>query len=132
LHACSSGNKFFSLSDNRDNGRFYTVQLDVDDKQKQLTATITDVVTMLDISGNGYAASTIDPESVRYDRQSETLVWYSEGDAKQLIPPLITEMSTAGNYIGTVPFSKRFAVSCLRTLGTHPLRSPRKLLMLFG
>jgi hypothetical protein len=119
LHACSSGNKFFSLSDDRVNGRFYTVQLDVvdDKKTKQLTATITDVVTMLDISGNSYAANTIDPESIRYDRQSQTLVWSSEGDADKLIPPLITEMTTTGKYVGTVPFSQRFAVSCL--LLTH-------------
>jgi hypothetical protein len=113
LHTCSSGNKFFSISDDRVNGRFYVLQLDVEDKKKNsgLTATITDVVTMLDINGNTYAANSIDPESIRYDRNSDTLFWSTEGDANALIPPLITEMATTGKYIGTVPFSKRFAVS---------------------
>jgi hypothetical protein len=52
-----------------------------------------------DANGETYAAGTIDPESIRYDKRSGTALVSDEGDARQLIAPALRETALDGGLV---------------------------------
>ena len=54
-------------------------------------------VPLRDMDGKEFAPRTIDPESVRYDAATDTLIWSSEGDARGR--PGIYEAKTNGTML---------------------------------
>lgn len=94
---------YYAISDDRSNindARFYTLTIDLSDGSLADGDVIfIDVATILDETGNPFAPSSVDPEAIRLDPDTETLYWTSEGDANALVAPFIREMTLDGEFI---------------------------------
>lgn len=108
---------YYMISDDRSHinpARFYTAKIAVSAKGID-SVTITGVKTLLQKDGNSYppltphATRTTDPEAMRYNQATKTLVWTSEGERiiskkdTTLIDPTINIIHTDGKYADTIP-----------------------------
>ena len=84
--------RYYVISDDQsviDPARFYTFDLDVADGDLDPgDVVVTDVTTLLDASGQPFAAASFDPEGLALTEDGE-LVITSEGIATRLIPPWV-------------------------------------------
>jgi hypothetical protein len=112
---------YYAISDDRSQvnaGRFYGLQLDLGKFVRSNTpgsagVTFTSVQTMK-IPGSTtatYPASTLDPESIRYNPATNRFVWSSEGDKNLLINPFVREMNPDGTFTRGYVTPPKFNVS---------------------
>ena len=101
---------FYAISDDKNNARFYEFVLDYNldafnaitiIKQTKITSPIKD----------------LDPESLRFDPETNHFIWTSEGAIRKGISPALFEITTTGDFIKQIPTPKRFQVSKDATKG---------------
>ena len=110
-------NRYIAISDDRSEkapARFYELQIDAS------AAGITDVkvtktVTLKDKNGEAFAAKSVDPESVRIGRDG--IIWSSEGDAKQLLPPFVRVSTPDGAFVREFTLPQGFAPAADKSSG---------------
>lgn len=77
--------------------RFYKAHLTFNDKEFS-NVEITDQVELLNLEGASFEDGTVDPEAIRLDPKSKSIVWTSEGFANNNIAPFVRESSLEGVY----------------------------------
>lgn len=94
---------FLAQSDDRSQhapARFYELELPFDDNGFIASGFEVNARTDLhDIEGNTYPAGTVDPESIRFDKRSNTVLVSDEGDARQMIAPALREFNMSGQLV---------------------------------
>jgi hypothetical protein len=104
--------RYLALSDDRSGinpARFYDLSLNLAMFQRsanpgQAGVSFNSVTTLLQPDGTAFAINTVDPESIRINPRTGTLVWSNEGlRGGSGVPPLqnptVREMTTAGAYL---------------------------------
>ncbi len=87
--------KYYAISDDKDKPvRFYEMELDFDET-KFNSVTITKVIK---IENN---TDGLDPESLRFDKNSKHFLWTSEGHIRKGISPKVFEIDIDGNAVTT-------------------------------
>lgn len=82
---------YYVISDDPINPiRYYTMNLKFD-ADNFTSVEVTGVHKFLDIQGNPIQDNTVDPESIRFDPESNKIIWVSEGNVKSGIPPALFE-----------------------------------------
>jgi len=103
--------RFYAISDDRKNPRFYTLKLEIDPDSPpaRLQAVTVEAVTLLkDAQGNPYPPHTVDGEGIAFTPR-ETLFVASEGDNRRQILPFIGEFEPAtGHLRDYLPLPQRF------------------------
>lgn len=97
---------WYVISDDRSEhgpARFYTASLDFADDLTLEGVTVTGVTTLQQPDGTPFPELGVDPEAIRYDAETGTLLWSSEGerdleaaDGPKLIDPFVRETGTDG------------------------------------
>lgn len=107
---------FYLISDDRSDfapTRFYTARLAIDAMRFGDVALQT-VVTLKRPDGTAFPRHAADAEAIRYDPQSRSLWWTSEGerhDPSRLIEPFIRHASLGGDYLDEVPLDPMFHIT---------------------
>ncbi len=78
--------------------RFYTMDLTFDENSFS-DVSILGQVELLNPSGNSFGDGEADPEGIRFDPETNSIVWTSEGFVNNLVDPFIREASLDGAYI---------------------------------
>jgi len=90
---------YYAISDDRSENapaRFYKLKLAIDGSGVQ-SLDILETVTLLDKAGKPFELKDVDPESIRFNGETGTLYWSSEGDRNGR--PFIGEAKTNGSFI---------------------------------
>jgi hypothetical protein len=102
---------YYVISDDQsviDPARFYTFDLDVADGDLDPgDVVVADVSTLLDASGQPFAAASFDPEGLALTEGDE-LVITSEGIAARLIPPWVRLFGLDGAQLDDLPVPRAF------------------------
>jgi hypothetical protein len=102
---------YYVISDDQsviDPARFYTFDLDVADGDLDPgDMVVADVTTLLDASGQPFAAASFDPEGLALTKDDE-LVITSEGIAARLIPPWVRLFGLDGGQLDDLPVPRAF------------------------
>jgi hypothetical protein len=109
---------FYLLSDDRSqNGasRFYTARIPItgnDLGKPEILSTV--VIKRSDGQPHGDAKTdpqnVLDPEAIRYRKDTDTLLWTSEGDKRLALNPFVREMKLDGSFIRELPTLPMFAM----------------------
>ena len=94
--------RYYAISDDRNNARFYSLEIDLSDGTLDDGDTsFTGVTTMRDTSGSPFTPNSVDPEAIRFDSTSSTLYWSSEGDANAspALETFVREMNLDGTFV---------------------------------
>jgi hypothetical protein len=113
--------RYLALSDDRGSinaPRFYELSLDLAMFQRsaspgQAGVGFNAVTTLLKPDGTPFAANTVDPESIRINPRTGTLVWSNEGQRggaglPALQNPTVREMTTSGAYLRDYAVPSRY------------------------
>lgn len=105
----ASTGTYFAISDDRSGlnaARFYNLSLNLNQFVRSATpgsvgVTFNSVTTLQTPSGTAFSTNTVDPEGVRYNAASKTLVWSNEGQrsAAGLQSPTVREMRLDGSHV---------------------------------
>lgn len=100
---------YFAISDDRSGlnaARFYNLSLDIDRFARSATpgaagVVFNSVTTLQTPTGAAFAPNTVDPEGIRYNAATRTLVWSNEGQrsAAGLQDPTVREMRLDGSHV---------------------------------
>jgi hypothetical protein len=100
---------YVAISDDRSGfnpARYYGLTLDLNRFVRsanpgQAGVTFQSVTTLLDSTGQPFAANTLDPEGLRFNPATGTLVWSNEGQraAAGLQNPTVREMNAGGSWV---------------------------------
>jgi len=105
----ASTGRYLGISDDRSEkapARFHELQIDA--SATGITdVKVTKTVTLKDKNGEPFAAKSVDPESIRLGRDG--IIWSSEGDAKQLLPPFVRIASPDGTFVREFTLPQGFA-----------------------
>ena len=103
--------RFYAISDDRKNPRFYTLKLDIaqDTQPARLQSVTVEAVTLLkDAQGNPYPPNTVDGEGIAFTPRG-TLFVSSEGDNRRQVLPFISEFAlSTGILQDALPLPQRF------------------------
>jgi hypothetical protein len=113
--------RYLAISDDRGTinaPRFYELSLDLSKFQRsaspgQAGVAFHSVTTLLTPDGKPFAANTVDPESIRINPRTGTLVWSNEGQRggagiPALQNPTVREMTPAGAYLRDYAVPSRY------------------------
>lgn len=100
---------YYAISDDRSGlnaARFYNLSLNIDQFTRSATpgaagVAFNNVTTLQTPGGTAFAPNTVDPEGIRYNAATKTLVWSNEGQrtAAGLQNPTVREMSLDGSHV---------------------------------
>jgi hypothetical protein len=109
LDFVASSGRYVAISDDRSGfnpARFYELSLDLAQFVRsanpgQAGVGFQSVTTILDSAGLPFATNTLDPEGIRYNAATNTLVWSNEGQraAAGLQNPTVREMTLGGSAV---------------------------------
>jgi hypothetical protein len=109
LDFVASSGRYVAISDDRSGfnpARFYELTLDLAQFARsanpgQAGVGFQSVTTILDPAGLPFATNTLDPEGIRYNASTSTLVWSNEGQraAAGLQNPTVREMTLGGSAV---------------------------------
>lgn len=113
--------RFLAISDDRSGinpARFYELSLNLASFQRsanpgQAGVSFNGVTTLLRPDGTPFPTNTVDPESIRINPRTGTLVWSNEGQrggtgVPALQNPTVREMNTAGTYLRDYAVPSRY------------------------
>jgi hypothetical protein len=93
-----SNNKWVIISDDKIAPiRFYTANLDYDGFEFK-NVSILSMVEILNSQNSSFQSETTDPESIRFDPESNKLIWTSEGNINKGIDPSVNEITSSGEF----------------------------------
>ena len=105
----ASTGTYYAISDDRSGlnaARFYNLSLDIDRFARSATpgaagVAFNSVTTLQTPTGAAFATNTVDPEGIRYNAATQTLVWSNEGQrsAAGLQDPTVREMRLDGSHV---------------------------------
>ena len=105
----ASTGSYFAISDDRSGlnaARFYNLNLDIGQFSRSATpgaagVTFNSVTTLQTPAGTAFATNTVDPEGIRYNAATRTLVWSNEGQRATagLQNPTVREMRLDGSHV---------------------------------
>ena len=110
-----SGTYYLIADDSRD-ARYYTANLTVSENGIE-DVEITSVANMLTPEGTVFPEGSLDPEAIRFDANTNSLVWTSEGQINNLVAPFVREMNIDGSYIGDFTLPAVFSPDTINELG---------------
>lgn len=99
LDALPQAGRFLALSDDRSekaNARFYEIDISIADK-KISGVNVLSSTDILDVTGAVFAPKKVDPEALRYNAVTDSIIWSSEIDAVN--QPMLREMNRQGVHI---------------------------------
>jgi len=111
---------WYLISDDRSQfapARFYTATLEV--QSNHLDVQLTEAVTILKPDGEPFLEGDYpDPEAIRYDPDSDNLIWTSEGErANAEVDPFVRTMNTDGSYVDEFDLPRRYEMNQLEEFG---------------
>lgn len=112
----STTGTYYLIADAPSDARYYTADLTVSEAGIE-NVEITGVESILDTNGAPFAPGTLDPEAIRYDQRSNSLVWTSEGNINNLVNPFVREMNLDGSYIRDLALPGLFDADTVNNLG---------------
>ena len=92
--------------------RFYTATLEV--VRDTLAVVLHGAVALRAEGGDPLPTFAADPEALRYDPSTGTLLWTSEGDVERGISPTIWESTPEGAFVRALPLPDVYAISATR------------------
>lgn len=105
----ASTGSYHAISDDRSGlsaARFYNLSLDIGQFVRSATpgsagVAFNSVTTLQTPTGTAFAPNTVDPEGIRYNAATQTLVWSNEGQrtAAGLQSPTVREMRLDGSHV---------------------------------
>lgn len=102
---------YYAISDDRSErnpARYYTLSIDLSDgKLDDGDVEFENVTTLLDESGQPFAALSLDPEAIALTEDGNLYI-SSEGDANRLINPFVNRFSLAGEQLSELPVDDKF------------------------
>lgn len=114
----AAANRYFVISDDRSDTRFYTLQLDLSkfersDEAGMAGVKIDAVTTIRRKDGGLYAKNAADPEGLRLAPGRKTLFWSDEGRRSffGFRNPAVTEVSLDGRFVRELPLPEHFKPS---------------------
>ncbi|MFB7722444.1 esterase-like activity of phytase family protein [Nocardia sp. NPDC056100] len=102
---------YLAISDNRGESgpvRAYTLRLPIDKDGKLGTPEFQRQILLKDTDGTPYAPRSIDPESIRWNPNGQSMIYTSEGEAKVGRPGFIREAALDGGFIRDIPVPDAF------------------------
>ncbi len=87
--------------------RYYEADISYDKNGFQ-KVTVTAMREIKDVSGNSLAEGVVDPEAIRYNSISSTILYTSEGSINSGIDPALIEISVDGNQIKSFTLPDNF------------------------
>lgn len=112
-------NVYYAISDDRSEkapARFYKLKLDIDASGIH-GLDIAEAVTLLDSVGKPFAINDVDAESIRFNPESQTLYWSSEGDRNGR--PSVREMKLDGSFVREFTLPDAYLPDENKTRGTR-------------
>lgn len=112
-------NVYYAISDDRSEkapARFYKLKLDIDASGIH-GLDILETNTLLDTEGKPFAIKDVDAESIRFNPESQTLYWSSEGDRKG--KPSVREMKLDGSFVREFKLAEAYLPDENKTRGTR-------------
>jgi hypothetical protein len=107
----AANSTYYALSDDRstiNDARFYDLSIDLSDGSlDQGDVEFTDVTTLLNVGEESFSASSIDPEGIALTNDGRIFI-SSEGDANNLVDPLIGEFTPDGQITGELDIPDKF------------------------
>jgi len=112
--------RYYILSDDQSNARFYTARVDVrDGRLTDGDVRFTDVTTLLAPNGAPYPTAGLDPEGLVLTRDRR-LILTSEGIPATLIDPFVRRYRLDGSFAGDLPVPQAFRVTADQSSGVRP------------
>ncbi len=112
--------RYFILSDDQSNARFYTARLDVrDGRLTNHDVRLESVTTLLAPNGQRYPAAGLDPEGLVLTRDRR-LILTSEGIPGAMIDPFVRRYRLDGSFVGDLPVPQDFRVTADHSSGVRP------------
>lgn len=112
--------RYYALSDDRsaiDPARYYTLSIDLSDgRLDDGDIAFRSVTTLLDASGNPFAASSLDPEGIAFHPRGALLA-SSEGDANALVDPFVNAFTLSGFQVAELPIPDKYLPTPDRSSG---------------
>ncbi|MCA3240484.1 MAG: esterase-like activity of phytase family protein [Rubrivivax sp.] len=115
----AASGRYVAIADDRSQfqpARFYELSLDLSQFQRSGTpgfagVSFTAVTTIQRPDGSAFPLNTVDPEALRFNPATGTLLWSNEGQraAAGLQDPTVREMSASGVYLRDFAVPGRFA-----------------------
>src|SRR4051812_18522548 len=111
---------YYTLSDDPNQARFYTVALDIrDGRLSDGDVRFDNVTTLLAPGGGPYPPSSLDPEGLVLTKDRE-LILTSEGFANALVDPFVHRQALDGSFLGALPVPSPFLPNAEKTRGVRP------------
>ncbi len=112
--------RYYILSDDQSNARFYTARLDVrDGRLTDGDVRFTDVTTLLAPNGAPYPTAGLDPEGLVLTKDRR-LILTSEGIPATLIDPFVRRYRLDGSFVSDLPVPQAFRVTADQSSGVRP------------
>ncbi len=112
-------NVYYAISDDRSEkapARFYKLKLDIDGAGIH-GLDILETTTLLDAGGKPFTVKDVDAESIRFNPETQTLYWSSEGDLTG--KPSIREMKLDGTFVREFKLPEAYLPDENKTHGTR-------------
>ena len=112
----STSGRYYLIADDANNARYYTANLTITEAGIQ-DVTIDGVTNLQTPEGGNFPDGSVDPEAIRWDADSGTLVWTSEGNINNLVPPFVREMNPDGSFVQSFELPALFEPDTTNELG---------------
>jgi hypothetical protein len=116
----AGGERFYAISDDQSNARFYKLRAAIADGQ--LTPgdiTFLEVTTLKQPDGTAYPTGSLDPEGFTLTKHNRRAVITSEGFANRQIPPWIRLYKLDGTYVRDFPVPDDYIPNAAGTRGVR-------------
>jgi len=102
-----NGDIWYLISDSSSPARYYTANI-VYNQNEFTSISLNKMIVIKDASGNPIIENTIDPESIRYDITSQSIIYTSEGIIANGISPSLYKMHLNGKRLQTYSLPDNF------------------------
>ncbi len=103
---------WYVISDGSDPIRYYTADI-VYDQNGFTDIGINTMVEIKNAMGNSFNENQIDPEAIRFDKSTGTIIYCSEGSIANGVDPALLEIGTNGVQLRNLPLSDYFSANTI-------------------